>query len=207
MNVRPAKETHGWNHRERNGYILLCSLLFIPLSTEFLFRFLHKEKQPAVVSAAVVNTKDSAYDTHSIEKKKSVTPDYSSSKVLVNLNNADSITLIEVKGIGSVLAGRIIKYRNLLGGYVSVEQLKEVYGLKDEMYSKIKSQVFISNSSYKKIMVDSILQNPYGVYHPYWDKTSKKELALAKKNKVSEDSLIEMIYSNKNKHWQLYLNR
>lgn len=208
MNVRPAKGTHGWTNRERNGYVLLCSLLFIPLATEFLFRYSHKETASLTSSVSAVETPISKSDTVSTEKKNLITSEYKPAiKIIVDINKADSIALLEVKGIGPVLAGRIVKYRNLLGGYVAVEQLKEVYGLKEEFYDKIKSQVKLTSGPLKKIEVDSLLLNPYSVYHPYWDKVSKKELVLAKKKGVSEDSLIQMIYSDKNKHWKDYLNK
>ena len=44
----------------------------------------------------------------------------------VELNSADTTTLQRVRGIGSYWAGRIVAYRDRLGGYVSVEQLLEI---------------------------------------------------------------------------------
>ncbi|MFN8416397.1 MAG: helix-hairpin-helix domain-containing protein [Cytophagaceae bacterium] len=208
MNVRPAKGTHGWTHRERNGYVLLCSLLFIPLATEFVFRSIPSKKESITNTVVVAASSDTTNEVCTIEHKKPIISEpKTSSKVLVDLNKADSISFLEVKGIGPVLAGRIVKYRNLLGGYVSIEQLKEVYGLKEENYTKIKTQVMITSSGIKKIEVDSLIRNPYGIYHPYWDKASKKELMMAKKRGVSQDSLIQMICSNKNNNWKVYLNR
>ena len=52
----------------------------------------------------------------------------------VELNSADSTGLENLPGIGPVLASRIIRYRNLLGGFYSVDQLHEVYGLREEHY-------------------------------------------------------------------------
>jgi competence protein ComEA len=46
-----------------------------------------------------------------------------------DLNKADTADFKSVKGIGPVLAGRIIKYRQSLGGFVHASQLKEVFGL------------------------------------------------------------------------------
>ena len=55
-------------------------------------------------------------------------------KTVVELSTADSIALVELKGIGPSLASRIIKYRNALGGFTSIEQLKEVYGISDSLF-------------------------------------------------------------------------
>lgn len=49
--------------------------------------------------------------------------------VRVNLNIADTSQLKRVYGIGDKLSERIVKYRDKLGGFVSMSQLKEVYGL------------------------------------------------------------------------------
>lgn len=46
-----------------------------------------------------------------------------------DLNKADTSDFKSVRGIGSVLASRIVKYRERLGGFVSTIQLTEVYGL------------------------------------------------------------------------------
>lgn len=54
-----------------------------------------------------------------------------------DLNTADTSDLKKIKGIGSYYAGNILKYRELLGGYVDVEQLTEVYGISDSLYQSI----------------------------------------------------------------------
>jgi DNA uptake protein ComE-like DNA-binding protein len=47
-------------------------------------------------------------------------------------SEADSVVLQIVPGIGALTAGRIIKHRESLGGFIQVDQLNEVYGLKPE---------------------------------------------------------------------------
>ncbi|QJW90432.1 helix-hairpin-helix domain-containing protein [Spirosoma taeanense] len=46
-----------------------------------------------------------------------------------DINTADTAQLIALKGIGSALAKRIVKFRDVLGGFISTEQFREVYGL------------------------------------------------------------------------------
>ena len=46
-----------------------------------------------------------------------------------DLNEVDSVWLTSIHGIGPVLSKRLVKYRKLLGGFNSIDQLKEVYGL------------------------------------------------------------------------------
>jgi DNA uptake protein ComE-like DNA-binding protein len=62
----------------------------------------------------------------------------------LELNSADSARLVEVPGIGAVLARRILSYRKILGHYVSVEQLRLVYGLSEENYQRMASWLSVS---------------------------------------------------------------
>lgn len=57
-----------------------------------------------------------------------------------DINNAGTIQLQKVYGIGEKLSARIVKYRKRLGGFVDVNQLDEVYGLKDEALSNLKDR-------------------------------------------------------------------
>lgn len=60
-----------------------------------------------------------------------------------DLNLADSTAFKSVKGIGSVLAKRIIKYRERLGGFVRLDQLSEVFGL-DSLVIKELSKFYVT---------------------------------------------------------------
>ena len=60
--------------------------------------------------------------------------------VRFELNTATAEELQNVSGIGPVLSDRIVKYRDLLGGFHSTDQLKEVWGLKPEIIDKMLDQ-------------------------------------------------------------------
>lgn len=85
---------------------------------------------------------------------------------VVELNTADTTTLKKVPGIGSTFARRIIKYRDLLGGFYTVSQLKEVYGIDEERYPALEPW-FITDTTYiRKLPVnflpaDSLRRHPY----------------------------------------------
>jgi len=64
----------------------------------------------------------------------------------IDINTASAADLLQVKGIGEKLSQRIVAYRERLGGFYSVEQLREVYGLQKESYDRISSQVQVSGS-------------------------------------------------------------
>jgi DNA uptake protein ComE-like DNA-binding protein len=74
---------------------------------------------------------------------------------LLELNNCDSASLESLPGLGPVLSSRIIKYRNLLGGFVTVEQLREVYGLSEETYKLVSVMLKADSGLVRKIQVNS----------------------------------------------------
>jgi len=87
----------------------------------------------------------------------------------IEINIADSIQLKQLPGIGSVLSKRIVKYRDLLGGFYSVSQLKEVYGLSEETISLIEGKVKVDVSQIKKLDVNFADANELS-RHPYLKK-------------------------------------
>jgi DNA uptake protein ComE-like DNA-binding protein len=63
----------------------------------------------------------------------------SSLKVDINLASPDE--LIRLRGIGPTLSGRAVKFREQLGGFYSVEQFGELYGLSDSVFQLIQNQL------------------------------------------------------------------
>lgn len=59
----------------------------------------------------------------------------------VSINKADSEELQTVRGIGPALADRILEYRSANGNFKSLDQLKEVKGIGDSKFEKIKDQI------------------------------------------------------------------
>ena len=85
--------------------------------------------------------------------------------VSIDINKADTLQLIDLPGIGPTLAQRIIKFRENLGGFISVDQLLEVYGIKDSVFQILKPK-FICSKEVKTISINgadfnSINRHPY----------------------------------------------
>ena len=66
---------------------------------------------------------------------------YGSEKI--NINKAEKPELIKIKGIGPVLADRIISYREKYGYFRRKEDLIKVKGIGDKTYDKIKEEILI----------------------------------------------------------------
>ena len=73
---------------------------------------------------------------------------------LVDINSADMEALVAVNGIGEKSASEIIKYRELLGGYHSVEQLAELNCITEENFAKFLSQICCDSCKIKKIDIN-----------------------------------------------------
>ena len=87
-------------------------------------------------------------------------------KPLVDINTADSATLVAVDGIGPKSASEIIKYRKLLGGYHSVEQLSELKCITESNFEKILHK--ISCDSFVISKIDINFASPKELErHPY----------------------------------------
>ncbi len=88
---------------------------------------------------------------------------------VVELNTADSLTLKKVPGIGSTFSRRIVKYRELLGGFYAVTQLSEVYGIDAERYEALKNWFIVDSTLTRRLPVnilptDSLSKHPYISY-------------------------------------------
>ena len=69
-----------------------------------------------------------------------------------DLNAASIEDLVAVKGIGETLAGRIVNYRNRIGGFVNDIQLKDVYGLNLETRAEVLKSFTVKNAPKVEIL-------------------------------------------------------
>jgi len=60
-----------------------------------------------------------------------------------DINLADTAQLKTVYGIGEKLSQRILRFREALGGFVQLEQLKEIYGLDSAVVGRLKTKCFV----------------------------------------------------------------
>lgn len=89
--------------------------------------------------------------------------------VAFDLNRADTNDLKKLKGIGSKLSARIIKYREMIGGFYSENQIKEVWGLDSIVVDEILKFGTVKNPSLKKIKINEVTAEEFKHYYirPY----------------------------------------
>ncbi len=62
----------------------------------------------------------------------------------VNINSADAAELMTIPGIGASKAESILAYRRESGGFASVEEIMNITGIKEGVYSRIKDYITVN---------------------------------------------------------------
>ncbi len=75
--------------------------------------------------------------------KRKAYPRFNYDTVRIEINRADTTEWKRLRGIGTVLSARIVKYRTKIGGFKSVEQLQKIYGLSEETYQSILPHLYM----------------------------------------------------------------
>jgi DNA uptake protein ComE-like DNA-binding protein len=102
--------------------------------------------------------------------------------IIVDLNSADTSLLVQVKGIGRGYAKGIVGYRLKLGGFVSVEQLKEIFGMRPENYERILPFCKVNLELVQRINVNSATAEKLN-RHPYINFYQAKAIYELRRNK------------------------
>lgn len=129
---------------------------------------------------------------------------------IIELNSADSLLLIKLKGIGPVFAYRILSYRNILGGFYSINQLKEVYGLKSETFNKISPFITVDTTLIHTINLNTasfkqINKHPYVSFNQTKALLNYRDLmgTFSKVDDIISNHLIDSLNYNKVKPYLL----
>ena len=61
----------------------------------------------------------------------------------ININTASQSELMDLPGIGSVLASRIVDYRRQNGSFLTIEEIRNVSGIGEKRYDTIKDKITV----------------------------------------------------------------
>ena len=114
---------------------------------------------------------------------------------VIEINESDTLQLMKIPGIGAGFAKRITGYRNLLGGFYRLEQLREVYGMYVELYEKTVPYLRIDTCKITPISVNTSSLDRLKS-HPYINFYQAKAIVEMRKKKgklenINELSLLE----------------
>ena len=148
------------NYRDKGGVFLVKSDL------AKIYDFpdtLYKKLEPYIdLPTVVIKSPPPIY----IAKEDSPKPTNKKNPVIIDIAHADSLELIKIKGVGNVIANRIIKYRDKLGGFYSKNQLKEVYGISEDYIATILKQTTLSSTEVSQLSLNNDSFKRF-VNHPY----------------------------------------
>lgn len=97
---------------------------------------------------------------------------------LLDLNQASAEEWAEFPGIGPVLSRRIVKFRDALGGFASLNQLHHVYGLDSAVIERVKPSLRLEAHSHRGICLDTVTFRSL-VRHPLFDAAQTRKVLRA----------------------------
>lgn len=191
-----GKEKRGPSHSQLNGIIWITVVLIAILAIAFFSRRESVEctSDDSILTQKVAelmkkensvyrsryqrypNRHQSSYSqrptfhSNTISHPTSQPPTPTRQPLVVELNSADTTTLMLLHGIGHAFASRIVKYRNRLGGFTSTQQLLEVYGFTPELLDHIAPYLQLDNAHLRKININhaelkQLIKHPYMEYY------------------------------------------
>ncbi len=130
-----------------------------------------------------------------IDKKEVVSISGTAKPLHIGINTADSITLLQVKGIGPYYAGAIVKYRKRLGGYVDRAQLMELYNMDAQRYALWCKSLYLDSLPTKQLSVNTATFKEL-LRHPYIDYNTTKYI-VNKRQKLGRFAALYQLKDDK----------
>lgn len=184
-----------FNKNESKGIYLLLGLIVLTLCIKWSFNYFFPS-EPIQLSMEIMAGMDTLesekeeaeyqnnYSTDSVQykhkkfeyknkalytkyKKDTVYPEYKKKATeILDLNGADSVSLVKLYKVGPALASRIISYRNKLGGFISLTQLSEVWGFNIDILYDLEGKIFVDPKKVKifnlnTVSFEELKQHPY----------------------------------------------
>jgi competence protein ComEA len=177
------KTFFGFTRRESRGFMLLVPTLIIIYSVPSVYGMWikNKNKEDFQLYMGKVDSLRAAgfkpYEkTHFLQSKTGIQDTVNRSGLnqrarfqeinKLDFNDADSIVLQIVPGIGATMAGRIIKFRDNIGGIYEQEQLMDVYGMTPEVLGRMFDFFVFKPEIGRKLSINSLDVSSLAK-HPY----------------------------------------
>lgn len=99
--------------------------------------------------------------------------------VQIELNKADAQDLLVLPGVGPVLSQRIVRFREVLGGFHDIDDLYDVFGLDSSVVDDAKSWVTVDATLLRPFCLDTVSFRSM-LRHPRFDVETTKKLMRAR---------------------------
>lgn len=179
-----ANSKNEFSRFERNGIILLSCLIIIAIiSKKYVVEYYGNKSVKFIendtlliarLQQQISQAKETEKNYYSTQKKEQYSSTYTPTAIAtqpnsdfkIEVNSATEEEYDKLYGIGKVFAERIVTFRNKLGGFYSIEQIKDVYGIQDSVFQNFKKHLTIKPKKAKKININTasfeeLTTNPY----------------------------------------------
>lgn len=124
---------------------------------------LNEELAGKLIPYIQIEKKEYAVTDKPVYEKKVYAP------TVIDINTADTTAFIALPGIGSKLAQRIVSFRDKLGGFHTIDQVGETFGLADSTFQKLKPRLRLDNNTLRQVninaaTIDELKAHPYIKY-------------------------------------------
>ncbi|MCL2683172.1 MAG: helix-hairpin-helix domain-containing protein [Bacteroidales bacterium] len=198
----------GFNKSERRGIVALLGILVVLMMGIQVMPYYSKSYDLPIANDDRSNTgNDTTVEAQDFTPLHSPKPSQQSSQqnpqrsfqpvrekkpFTVQANTCDTLDLQQIRGIGSTISKRIIRYREQLGGFVRKEQLLEVWGIDSARYVQIESAFIIDKKNIRKLNINTAsireLQN-----HPYLDYYQAKAIVQTRDQQGFYENIADIL--------------
>jgi competence protein ComEA len=202
------KEFFTFSRRERTGIACLLSLIVLLWCVPFAWSYfrtdiaftdttgfhaaamqLHEMMKDTVAERSGFRYKKQFYKREFVAFKRDSFRRFEKKILVIDINTADSLLWEQLPGIGPVLARRIVYFRERLGGFHSIAQVGETYGLADSVFNKIQPLLRLGDVSLRKIDLNETDEKSLAD-HPYIN-TKLARVIIRYRNSHGPFSLVE----------------
>lgn len=134
---------------------------------------LRKEEADRIIPYAVIASSSNKEQYNHYQKSSAA----SNKPVLLDANTATAYDLKALPGIGPSLPYKIINYREKLGGFLNMLQVKETYGMNDSIFTAILPFLHVLPAETRKININAASDFELSG-HPYIDRNLAKAITI-----------------------------
>lgn len=167
--------TLGMSRNELRGAMVLVALIVFGMGLDAIVRFRARQKVIGFLDPVQLEVKFRRMEVAQKNRlaKKYPKPYYFKATWAprkqddwkIDMNGADSLAWVALPGIGPGFAKRILKFKEQLGGFYQVNQLKEVYGMDTIWVERYRNRFHLGTGVYRKLQVNRLLWQEFR--HPY----------------------------------------
>ena len=135
--------------RKWNIILILLTAAFLLLSAGFCAGRTRRPNALSAVTARAPSVQETVAQESSAQESSALTPTTQVAAEVsfpLDLNTATAEELTALPGIGEVLAGRIVAYREEVGAFTSVEELLQVDGIGEKRFEAIRDYITLEEN-------------------------------------------------------------